>query len=134
VIDRMDSAGFTWNELHRWLGKAVDTAGYMWNDLLWRLDKAELLERTREWNEALEKYCNDMGLTGAERATVVQKHTANHVHLVQIRPATIGKQSQRNPKTAPDAKPLLIVLAIAKRKIGRRSTSPSVWQPRISEQ
>jgi hypothetical protein len=55
----------------------MDTAGFMWNDHHWRLDKAVLLERTREWNEAMEKYCNDKGLTGAEREAVVQKHTAN---------------------------------------------------------
>jgi hypothetical protein len=37
----------------------------------------ELLQRTKEWNEGLEKYCDDMSLTGVEReADVVQKHTA----------------------------------------------------------
>jgi hypothetical protein len=50
---------------------------FAWNDLHWKLDKVELLQRTKEWNEALEKYCDDMGLTGAERKAVVQKHTAN---------------------------------------------------------
>jgi hypothetical protein len=50
---------------------------FMWTDLHWRLDKVELLQRTKEWNEALEKYCHEMGLTGTERETIVQKHTAN---------------------------------------------------------
>jgi hypothetical protein len=50
---------------------------FMWTDLHWRFTKVELLQRTKEWNEALEKYCDDMGLTGAEREAVVQKHTAN---------------------------------------------------------
>jgi hypothetical protein len=50
---------------------------FMWNDLHWQLDKAELLQRTKEWNEALEKYCDETGLTGVEREAVVQKHTAN---------------------------------------------------------
>jgi hypothetical protein len=50
---------------------------FVWNDLHWRLTKVELLQRTKEWNEALEKYCDDLGLTGAEREAVVQKHTAN---------------------------------------------------------
>jgi hypothetical protein len=50
---------------------------FMWTDLHWRLTKAELLQRTKLWNEALEKYCDDMGLTGAERGAVIQKHTAN---------------------------------------------------------
>jgi hypothetical protein len=58
VVDRIDDC-FTWNDLH------------------WRLSKAELLQRTKEWNEALEKYCDDKGLTGAERKAVMQKHTAN---------------------------------------------------------
>jgi hypothetical protein len=58
IVDRIDN-GFTWNDLH------------------WKLTKVELLQRTKEWNEALEKYCDDTGLTGAEREAVVQKHTAN---------------------------------------------------------
>jgi hypothetical protein len=58
VVDRIDDC-FTWFDLH------------------WRLPKAELLQRTKEWNEALAKYCDDMGLTGAEREAVVRKHTAN---------------------------------------------------------
>jgi hypothetical protein len=50
---------------------------FIWSGLHWRLTNAELLQRTKEWNEALEKYCDDTGLTGAERKAVVQKHTAN---------------------------------------------------------
>jgi hypothetical protein len=50
---------------------------FTWTDLHWRLTKVELLQRTKEWNEALEKYCDDMGLTGAERQAVTLKHTAN---------------------------------------------------------
>jgi hypothetical protein len=58
VVDRMDDS-------------------FMWTDLHWRLTKVELLQRTKEWNEALEKYCDNIGLTGAEREAIVQKHTAN---------------------------------------------------------
>jgi hypothetical protein len=58
VVDRSDNC-FTWNDLH------------------WRLTKAELLQRTKLWNEALTKYCDDMCLTGAEREAVIQRHTAN---------------------------------------------------------
>jgi hypothetical protein len=50
---------------------------FVWNDLHWRLDKAQLLQRTKEWNEALEKYCDDIGLTGVERGAVILKHTAS---------------------------------------------------------
>jgi hypothetical protein len=57
----------------------VDRIGncFTWNDLHWRLTKVELLQRTKEWNEALEKYCDDIDLTGVERETVIKKHTAN---------------------------------------------------------
>jgi hypothetical protein len=55
-----------------------------------------------------------------------------HVHLVRIHPAASGRQRPRNSNLAPDAKPLLIVLAIAKRKIGRRSTSPNALQHKIA--
>jgi hypothetical protein len=54
-----------------------------------------------------------------------------HADLVQIHPATTGRQSRRNSKLALDVKLLLIVLALAKRTIGRRSTSPHVMQPKI---
>jgi hypothetical protein len=50
---------------------------FVWNDLHWRLPKSELLQRTKEWNEALEKYCDDIDLTGADREAVLKKHTAN---------------------------------------------------------
>jgi hypothetical protein len=50
---------------------------FVWNDLHWQLDKVELLQRTKEWNEALEKYCDDMALTGVERKAVVLRHTAS---------------------------------------------------------
>jgi hypothetical protein len=56
----------------------MGTAEYfMWTDLHWRLTKVELLQRTKLWNEALEKYCDDRGLTGAKRQAAIQKHTAN---------------------------------------------------------
>jgi hypothetical protein len=50
---------------------------FVWNDLHWQLDKVQFLQRTKEWNEALEKYCDEMSLTGVERGAVVLKHTAN---------------------------------------------------------
>ena len=37
---------------------------------------AELLELVAAWNEALENYGNNIGLTGEEGDSVVQKHTA----------------------------------------------------------
>jgi MYND finger len=50
---------------------------FVWRDLHWRLDKSELLRRTREWNEALEAYCNDAGLVRVERDRVIAQHTAH---------------------------------------------------------
>jgi hypothetical protein len=50
---------------------------FIWVNVHWPLDKSEILLRVKEWNEALEKYCDDVGLTGDERAAVVKKHTAS---------------------------------------------------------
>ena len=50
---------------------------FQWNDIHWKLPKPELLLRVKEWNEALEKYCDDSGLTGAEREKVIKNHTAS---------------------------------------------------------
>lgn len=50
---------------------------FFWNDLHWQLEKSELLQRVKEWNDALEGYCSDKGLTGAARQAVVNKHRAN---------------------------------------------------------
>lgn len=50
---------------------------FRWIDIHWRLEKAELLPQVKEWNTALEQYCNDEGLSGPERAAVVAKHTAS---------------------------------------------------------
>ncbi|KAL7428200.1 hypothetical protein ACHAXM_001163 [Skeletonema potamos] len=49
---------------------------FQWQDCHWALPKAELLKRTDEWNEALEQYCDKVGLTGAEREDVIKLHTA----------------------------------------------------------
>jgi len=50
---------------------------FQWTDVHWELDEPELHQRAIEWNEALEKYCNDESLVGAEREAVVAKHTAS---------------------------------------------------------
>jgi len=50
---------------------------FQWNDLHWSIPKAELIQRTKEWNTALSQYCDDKGLSGMEREQVVQVHTAS---------------------------------------------------------
>mmetsp|Transcript_23170 Transcript_23170/g.33226 ORF Transcript_23170/g.33226 Transcript_23170/m.33226 type:complete len:555 (-) Transcript_23170:286-1950(-) len=50
---------------------------FYWNDLHWQLEKSVLLVRTQEWNDALEKYVNDKGITGEDRDAIVKKHKAN---------------------------------------------------------
>ena len=50
---------------------------FQWNDVHWALPKAELLKWTEEWNEALEQYCDNIGLTGSEREDVIKLHTAS---------------------------------------------------------
>jgi MYND finger len=51
--------------------------GSFWKSTHWKLDKTELLRRTKEWNKALKKYCDDEGLVGEERERVIALHTAN---------------------------------------------------------
>ena len=50
---------------------------FVWFELHWKLPKSELLLRTREWNEALEAYCNQAGLHGQEREKVIELHKAD---------------------------------------------------------
>jgi len=50
---------------------------FMWKDVHYILAKPELLKRTKEWNDALEQYADDVGLTGQVRRQVIEKHTAS---------------------------------------------------------
>jgi hypothetical protein len=50
---------------------------FHWRDDHWNLDKSELLQRVKEWNEALEKYCDDEGLIGEERRAVIKLNKAS---------------------------------------------------------
>ncbi|CAB9521678.1 expressed unknown protein [Seminavis robusta] len=50
---------------------------FYWNDIHWQLDKGELLKRVKEWNHALNQYCDDKGLQGRQREQIVQCHSAS---------------------------------------------------------
>lgn len=50
---------------------------FLWNDVHWRLSKSELLVRVKEWNDALDQYCNGVGLHGDKRKSIVEQHTAS---------------------------------------------------------
>jgi MYND finger len=50
---------------------------FLWMDLHAEHDRSELLRLARDWNQALEKYCDDLGLVGEARARIVERHTAN---------------------------------------------------------
>jgi MYND finger len=50
---------------------------FLWRDVHWDVDRAELLRRTHEWNDALQAYCDDADLVGEERERVFRKHKAN---------------------------------------------------------
>jgi hypothetical protein len=50
---------------------------FHWRDDHWTLDKSELLQRVKEWNEALEKYCDDEALIGEERQSVIKLNKAS---------------------------------------------------------
>ena len=41
------------------------------------IPKPELLKRVDEWNDALEKYCDSVGLTGSDREAVIELHKAS---------------------------------------------------------
>jgi len=46
---------------------------FQWTDVHWELDEPELLQRVVEWNEALEKYCNDKNLMGTEHEDIAAR-------------------------------------------------------------
>ena len=48
-----------------------------WSDIHWKVPKRVLLRHAKEWNKALEQYCNDVGLEGTERNEVIRKHAAS---------------------------------------------------------
>lgn len=50
---------------------------FHWQDDHWMLPKTKLLERVKEWNAALEQYCDDIGLTGDERVQIIKQHKAS---------------------------------------------------------
>ena len=50
--------------------------GFFWSDVHWGLERAEVLKRVKEWNDALTKFCDDRRLTGLERHSVIEKHQA----------------------------------------------------------
>jgi hypothetical protein len=62
----------------------LDNPPFFWKDVHWDLDRTELLRRARDWNSALQKYCDEVGLQGEERNLVVKKHTAYPLRPVRI--------------------------------------------------
>lgn len=50
---------------------------FVWIELHWKLPKSELLVRTKEWNDALDLYCDKAGLSGEKRKEVIAKHNAD---------------------------------------------------------
>jgi len=49
----------------------------LWVDVHWHIEESYLLLQANAWNEALAKYCDDMGLTGTEREEVTKLHQAS---------------------------------------------------------
>lgn len=50
---------------------------FLWSDTHWTVGKYDLLSKVEDWNTALEQYCDDIGITGAERKQIVQLHKAS---------------------------------------------------------
>jgi hypothetical protein len=49
---------------------------FRWTSRHWLVPKAELLVMVKSWNIALEKYCDEAGLTGSDRASAVEMNRA----------------------------------------------------------
>jgi hypothetical protein len=49
---------------------------FRWTNLHWRFPKAELLVMVKRWNIALEKHCDEAGMTGSCRASVIENNCA----------------------------------------------------------
>jgi len=50
---------------------------FLWIDTHWRVGKHDLLSRVKDWNEALEKYCDDNVIRGDERDGIIKVHKAS---------------------------------------------------------
>jgi hypothetical protein len=49
---------------------------FRWTSRHWLIPKAELLVMVKSWNIALEKHCDEAGLTGSDRASVIEMNRA----------------------------------------------------------
>jgi hypothetical protein len=49
---------------------------FMWTSRHWWIPKAELLVMAKRWNIALAKYCDEAGMTGSHRASVIEENCA----------------------------------------------------------
>jgi hypothetical protein len=49
---------------------------FKWTSRHWWIPKAELLVMVKRWNIALTKYCDEAGMTGSHRASVIEKNCA----------------------------------------------------------
>jgi hypothetical protein len=48
-----------------------------WCDLHWDMTKNQLMHETKEWNDALRRYCDCKNLTGIEREKMINMYTAS---------------------------------------------------------
>jgi hypothetical protein len=56
--------------------KHLDGDVFLWTSEHWGIPKAELLVTVKRWNIALEKYCDEAGMTGSHRESVIEKNCA----------------------------------------------------------
>jgi hypothetical protein len=48
-----------------------------WIDLHWEMTKDKLILQTKEWNDALRRYCDCKNLTGIEREKMIKMYAAS---------------------------------------------------------
>jgi hypothetical protein len=64
------------NEHCAGITKHLEGDVFVWTGDSWGFPKAELLVMVERWNIALEKYCDEAGMTGSHRESVIEKNWA----------------------------------------------------------
>jgi hypothetical protein len=65
------------NDIRAFIMKHLEEGeNFVWTSTHWAIPEAELLVMVKRWNIALEKCCNEAGMTGSRRASVIEENSA----------------------------------------------------------